>query len=263
MDKQLLKQIKQDYCEQLFLYYGLNDVKATRNIDRILQCKFVEDSRLGDTLCSDCNTNTITYGPMASIHHFYHELDHLRKGICRTGGTIRYVRNQNGQMNWYISFPEQGIFFDEGITEYMAQKMFKNSKLFKNHPMKNEDFYGRQLQVLDELSKGLNISGLELCRLIDLRQHFNDNHEIDDLLKNHSHGQVTFDELQKDLDWWGTWQKQELVSNIETMFFEFEDGHKERVYGGLEEGKQFTEQKFSHAYFLLGQIKSNEPAREM
>ena len=128
--------------------------------------------------------------------------------------------------------------------------------------LKNEDFYGRQLQVLDELSKRLGVSGLELCRLIDMKQHFNDNH-IDDLLKNNSHGQVSFDELQKDLDWWGSWQKQNLTFNLEPEFCEFEDGHKERVYGGLEEGKQFTEQKFSHAYFLLGQIKTLEQTREM
>lgn len=74
---------------------------------------------------------------------------------------------------------------------------------------------------------------------------------------------MSFDELQNDLDWWGSWQKQDLACRLGHVFTESDNGHKERVYQVHEKMKEIAEQKFSHAYFMLEHIKTQEPTMEI
>ena len=251
MDKNTLQHLKQDYINQLRELFS-GDNKSVRNLDKVLNCNLIEDVNLGEHARTDIENNTIVYGPQLDIHHVYHELDHIRKG--------KSIYNNNG-----VTIPLRGIFFNEGITEWVATDIYNHSPYCQESKTNiGSSNYNRQMVVISDLSKKLGITPIELCRLIDLKHHFQDNYEIDDLFKKQSNGLVDFDEFQANLDFWGTWQRDDLLYKLGIPRPVLGDsGVVTQVTQPSENFRIFAEEKYNYAVNdMMGQFKTQDSTLE-
>ena len=125
----ILDLIKNDYIFQINEIYKKYPI-ALRNLDKISSCKFFVNDNYGVSAVADSAGNSITLGPNADACTVFHELDHIRKGEMRFyeakfPSPVFYI---DDNYNVSVNGAHRGIFFDEAITEFIAQYMIKNSK---------------------------------------------------------------------------------------------------------------------------------------
>ena len=97
-----------------------------------------------------------------------------------------------------------------------------------------------------------------------MKHHFQDNHEIDDLFKKQSNGLVDFNEFQENLDFWGTWQKDDLLYNLGVPIPVFEDNRVvEKVTKPSENFRRLAEEKYGYAAnYMMGHFKTQNSTLE-
>lgn len=187
--------IKLDYMD-LVRKYLRKDTSKLSNVT------FVQNPKLGAGANTDRAKNIIEYGPYVDEVTIFHELEHIRKGRILGNNDGYMAKNDNEPNKVDVVTPRYGIFLDEAITEYVATTLFKKSPYFQPRidipKLQRRDFYKVNIGILGHLSKALNLDTLELCRLIELKHHQNDN-TIDQKFNNMVQG-MTFKEFEYALD---------------------------------------------------------------
>ncbi|MBO5229597.1 MAG: hypothetical protein J6B20_02270 [Clostridia bacterium] len=253
LNQNVIQIIKLDYVKQLQEIFPKNSF-AVRNLDKVINCKIIYSGNLAGHAVTNWEKNTITYGPHADECDIYHELDHIRKGQVYYAKDPEYVTEKNGKgfEESYISRAQLGVFFNEGITDYMAMYMFRNSRYFEpriDQPkLDHRYYYSTQLEMIKLTAKKLGVSELEFCSLIDLKHHEVGNHDIDDMFQQKSYGMVNFKEFENRLDFWGTMQKFNLVRPDIRLSKTCVDEYNKQL---------------SIANFMLEQIKTQQNSKEM
>ncbi len=256
LNQNVIQIIKLDYVKQLQEIFPKNSF-AVRNLDKVINCKIVYSENIKGHAVTIWEKNTITYGPHADECDIYHELDHIRKGqvyYAKDPEVKPEVKEENGkefEESYIISRAQLGVFFDEGITDYMAMYMFKNSRHFEpriDQPKLDHRYYSTQFEMIKLTAKKLGVSELEFCSLIDLKHHEVGNHNIDDMFQQKSNGMVNFKEFENRLDFWGTMQRFNLVRPDIRLSKTWVDEYNKQL---------------SIANFMLEQIKTQQNSKEM
>jgi len=158
------------------------------------------------------NANIITIGRQAQNKEIllFHELEHVRKGEKHAslypfegcgisghwnGDKINLLNTYEGETTFSV---ERGLFFDEAITEMIAQCLYLN----KEKSQVTYDFvsvrqrYGDKIKLLVLYANALDISPIDLCRLIESRM-FHCDTKIERLTR---HKKLDYKMVEKFLD---------------------------------------------------------------
>ena len=116
--------------------------------------------------------------------------------------------------NVSVNGAHRGIFFDEAITEFIAQYMIKNSKYSQSSDitsLKSRVFYKKNLEVLEKLAEVLKVTPVELCLLIDVK-HLKNHDGIDQIMQSVGL-KFSFDQLEMLLDNYETCHNAQFISS--------------------------------------------------
>lgn len=172
-----LKKLRPD----LFRGDALADEKALMRLSKV-KIEFSDSVKVAQTYL---NANIITIGRQAQDKEIllFHELEHVRKGEkdaalypfegCGISGhwngdKISLLNTYEGETTFSV---ERGLFFDEAITEMIAQCLYLNkekSQVSYNFVSARER-YGDKIKLLVLYANALDISPIDLCRLIEDR----------------------------------------------------------------------------------------------
>lgn len=204
-----MQAVKEEYIYLITKFYQ-DTPEALKNIEKVKECEFVLDESLEDSANTDNKRNIITFGPDVNECTIFHELDHIRKGMLAKGGALEAVGDKVE-----IIENKHGIFFDEAITEYIAQELYKNSKYYFKIIGKlilgNRNFYATQIDVIIRIAQIVNIEPKNLCLLIENR-YTNDDKTIDEIFKQKTG--LDFEKILDDLDTYGTSQYISLLCDL-------------------------------------------------
>ena len=162
--------LRKDYIKQakkLFTRPG-----ELKNLKELETCKIEVVDILGNGAETNSEENVIRVGPYIDGHTIFHELNHVRQGDYIYNDIDLPPSPENPALT-RLSIQDRriGVFFDEGLTDIVSRKMFRNSPYYVkeiNEPkMQAMAFYDVEREICYKLADALGLDIFEFSYLVD------------------------------------------------------------------------------------------------
>ena len=235
-----LKRVRPD----LFDGDSLKDTNAQDRLKNV-KIEYRDDIITAMTILKD-NKIIIGFNAQNEEILLLHELEHVRKGIADS----KLYPNEATSVIWkgnQISlltrdgkefFAVKGVFFDEAITEFIAQCIYKNKskdEITCNFKPARER-YSDKVKTLVEYARALDMNPVDLCAAIENRRHHHD-FSIDKLSRQKN---LDFEQIEQALDCAGTLVMRQTQCENE-MISKMQDGQRIYAKGCDDESIKFAQ----------------------
>ena len=226
---------------------SLKDTKAQDRL-RNVKLEYRNDIITAVTILED-NKIIIGFNAQNEEILLFHELEHVRKGVADSGlypNEASYVRWNGDKISLFTKDGTEfssvkGVFFDEAITEFIAQCIFKNKskdEITCNFKPARER-YSDKVKTLVEYARALDMNPVDLCAAIENRRYHHD-FSIDKLSRQKN---LDFELIERALDCSGTLVMRQTQCENKMISKQEENGQTIYAKGCDEESIEFVQRK--------------------